>query len=253
VRYGLALTTYARPQDAMETARSSEEWSVPPTRVVVANNSSVALTGDQRVDILDTGVNVGLPAALGACFRALDDCDAVLVLDDDTLLAADTAQHLLVQLDEDVGIVGVPRRFTAKYSSSTGLFPWSPSVVSRVAIERVGVPRQELFFGLDDWDYGTRVVRAGLEVRWVPLDLPQQSLGASWDGRSYLSARNAVYLAVWKNHHRAFWRLTWDQLRVSVRPGVRARVRRRGLLAGLLRRMGPPPPDLMPEGSDRST
>lgn len=246
MRYGLAITTFARPADAARIAVSAAGWTSPPVHVVIADNSSSGLSSlDGTFEVIGGRGNVGLPAGLAACFERLSDCDAVLVLDDDTELLADTAAMLLAHMDGRVGVVAVPRNYTKRMPQrGRQLFPWSPSLVSQCAIETVGMPRTELFFGLDDWDFGVRVTRAGFEIRWVDAQLPQQSLGETWDGRAYLTARNATYLAVWANRDRVFWRVAWAQVSSCLVPGRTARLRRRGIVDGLLRRMGAPPAGL---------
>lgn len=249
MRLGLAITTYSRPDSAVRLAQSSRRWTSTPARTVIANNSAVALasSSEHGFEVIGGDGNVGLPEALGRCFRHLADCDAVLVLDDDSELAADTAEALLAHLTDGVGVVSVPRHYTTSMKQrGRQLFPWSPSLISRKVIELVGYPRSELFFGLDDWDYGIRVTRAGQSIVWLELQMPRQSLAESWDGRTYLTARNSTYLALWANRDPIFWRIAWAQLRTAVGRGRGAALRRRGIRDGATRRMGPPPSELQP-------
>jgi GT2 family glycosyltransferase len=252
-RIGVAIVAYERPARLRRCLSALAASEVPVDRVVVCDNSEhpIDLAGLPVDDHLRPGHNVGLPAGLGLCFARLTDTDYVLVLDDDTVLPENALGDLLSLAAPAVGAVTVPTAFTRKLQGSADeplLFPWSPTLLSRAAVDAVGAPRSELFFGFDDWDYAIRVRAAGYAIAWADVEIPEQREGRSWDGRTYLGARNIAYLAVRRRmwHRPVLERLKHD-LKVGLRSrGPKAAIVRRGLRDGVLGRMGPPPAGFMP-------
>lgn len=249
MRVGLVVTTYSRPRLAAEIIEASRTWTIRPVRLLVADNSPAGVKAD--AEILRWDRNIGLPAALGASFRHLDDVDAVLVLDDDTVLADNTLENMVALLVDGVGVVNLPtdacRRTQQHAGGPTRIFSWSPSVVSTEAITAVGLPRPELFLIWDDWDFGIRIVEAGWQVCHWGGAVPRQKLGDSmWPGRQYLRGRNATYLYLHAGQRDPIFR---EQLGNLAKEATRSPMLARGLLAGVLGRSGPPPAALMPTGT----
>ena len=255
-RLGALIVTYGRPAilgDCLSALGGSRR---PPDITVVVDNSPDCWPDPPAgIRYLWSGRNLGLPGGIALGLRSLAGADHVLILDDDTVLSEDAIGLLLEPFtDPTVGVVAVPGPFTRKCASADPptVVPWSPSVFSRTAIEAAGAPREDLFFGWCDWEYATRVVRAGYRVVWVDIELPVQSLERNWLGRKYLSSRNTAYLVTRRKVDEPYLRRHLAQLlRVAARAPASdvRRAQRRGLVDGLVGRLGPPPVDFMPRTS----
>jgi GT2 family glycosyltransferase len=53
-------------------------------------------------------------------------------------------------------------------------------LIPRRTIERVGLLPEEYFFGVEEWDYSTNVVRAGLKILYVPAFKGYHYAGGSY-------------------------------------------------------------------------
>lgn len=249
---GVSVVTFGRPKVLLECLAALQRSTVVPDRIILWDNSAERWKEPpDAVEYAWTGQNVGLPAAIGECWRRLRDVDHILVLDDDTVLEPVTIAHMLALLGPGVGAVTHPTPTTVASQGdlpTKTLFPWSPTLLSRQAIDASGEPMAELFFGWDDWEYATRVHLAGFEIVWVPDVLPKQKLHRPWLGRAYLNSRNAVYLVSRRKVREPYLRREAIMaLKSAIRgSSPRAAVIRRGVLDGLVGRLGAPPDDLAP-------
>ncbi|MGH8883805.1 MAG: glycosyltransferase family 2 protein [Egibacteraceae bacterium] len=263
IRIGVVVTAYRRPQLLQQALRSLDTLTVAPVHVVVIDNSPdrneevtrLRFRCGAKLTYLWSGVNRGLPAAIGLGFETLDgSCDAVLVLDDDTILAPTTLASMAACLDDGVGAVAIPSPYAMRaqrYTDVPLLFPWSPTLLSADAIRQVGQPLHELFFGLDDWEYALRLRQRGYSIVWLEESLPRRKDGAGWVGRNYLAARNIAYLVVHKRLHERALLLElrkWLYRAIPRRPNdTVAWLLLRGFADGLRARMGPPPAGILPD------
>ncbi len=237
------LVTYRRPAHLEETLRRMWAQRRPLDRLVVVDNHpdgegrrivSSALQDDRPIEYLPAPENLG-PAggiALGMrhVLRSAGDRDWVVTLDDDdpprdedVLEDLETFAHQMLARDPRTGAVGlVGARFDGRrgrllrlgdgeLAGAVGVdyvggahFPFF-----RVsALRDVGPFRSDLFFGLDDLEFGLRLRAAGYRIyvdgdrwRWnrgrggrLGMDVrPSRRLGEpTW--RRYYSLRNAVWI-----------------------------------------------------------
>jgi rhamnosyltransferase len=134
---------------------------------------------DPRVRVLRSGRNLGLAGALNAGIEHLpEDAEAVLFLDQDSVLPAELVAGLLAHLESDPAIgIAAPTPWDpnhdAGYDNLAGLRAdvadrtdviTSGMLVRRGALERVGGFRTEFFVDFVDIDFCLKVRRAGLRV-----------------------------------------------------------------------------------------
>lgn len=251
MRLGISIVTYGRPAIFQEALAALAASTVRPDRIVVRDNSRERWTDPPAsITYLWDGHNIGLPGGLAKCWQELDDVDQVLVLDDDTVLAPTTIEQMRVEMGDGVGAVSFPTLTTLELAEAgqPGVFPWSPTLLLRSAIDEVGQPLSKLFFGWDDWEYATRLRRAGYSIAWIPDRLGRQKLHRPWLGRVYLNNRNAVYLVTRRKVTESGLRRTaWMGVKAAIcGRSERSKVIRRAVVHGLMGRLGPPPADLQP-------
>ncbi|WP_306534118.1 glycosyltransferase family 2 protein [Geobacter sp.] len=157
---------------------------------------------------------------------------------------------------------------------NTGWASGAMSLISRHALEEVGYLPEEYFFGQEEWDYSTAILRAGLKIRYVPKMKAYHHAGASYHAGhpvlnvygGYLSKMiyaekymSPLMFKFWRLCFWAYLKLRWPTLagqhcncdedyRVSLRAGFMAfedhkRVKRVGLkeLEDAALRLGPTP------------
>jgi len=240
--YGV-LVTYRRPAPLAETLRRIWAQRRPLDRLVVVDNHpdeegrrivSSALQDGRPIDYLPAPENLG-PAggiALGMrhVLRSAGDRDWVVTLDDDdppkdedVLEELETFAHRMLARDARTGAVGlVGARFDGRrgrlhrlddgeLAGPVGVdyvggahFPF----LRVAALRDVGPFRSDLFFGLDDLEFGLRLRAAGYRLyvdgdQWrrsrqlggrLGMEVePSRTLGEpTW--RRYYSLRNAVWI-----------------------------------------------------------
>lgn len=175
----------------------------------------------------------------------------------------------------------------------TGWASGAMSLISRSTLEKVGYLPEEYFFGQEEWDYSTAILRAGLKILYVPGFKAYHHAGASYHAGhpvlnvygGYLSkmiyAEKYMSAWSWKLWRFSFWvhlKLRWPTLarqhcqceqdyRVRLSAGYMAfndhkRVRKVGLteLEDAARRLGPTPtwgngwqPRQVPETLEKET
>lgn len=255
-RLGAVIVTYESPEYLAECLAALRAVDDLVDRVIVVDNSRVrdldaaaVSDGWPSMTYEWDGVNRGLPAAIGEGIRRIGDVDATLVLDDDTVLDRYSLQRLVEGYRRHRGIIAVPLPFdleAVRNAHARGIFAWSPSIIGAEVVDAIGLPRAEYFFGWDDWEYGIRAHRAGFARTWITdVTLPRRIASSYWPGRAYLSARNIVLLM-----SHGGWRVApvRRRLRATLRLALRrqrshplAGLARRGLVAGVARKHGPPP------------
>lgn len=153
---------------------------------------------------------------------AVGKADYVLTLDDDVRMPPDAVANLLadMKLREGQGIcVGAvravgpfhPRRMPEELRD----FAWRGTLLSRVAIEKTGLPVREYFLYADDLEYSVRMAASGFRFFWVPSsvieEIRKEDKVAHWvfgkrfliyrdDFRLYYALRNQIH--AYRAHHR---------------------------------------------------
>jgi GT2 family glycosyltransferase len=83
-------------------------------------------------------------------------------------------------------IQGIPRGKGEKdhgqydQTCETGWASGAMSLICRSTIEKVGYLPEEYFFGQEEWDYSTAILRAGLKILYVPEFKAYHHVGASY-------------------------------------------------------------------------
>jgi glycosyltransferase involved in cell wall biosynthesis len=284
------LVTYNRPVALAEMLSSLRRQTRPLDHLTVVDNSPTGRTrdwtGTETVDYLPQPENVGPAGAIAVgCSHALEtahDGDWLLILDDGDPPATDTVIQQLFefaqqQLERDprtaaVGLGGsrfdrrrgrVVRPSNHELTGPVavdwmpgGLFPLYRAGVVR----RVGATRPELFFGMDDLDWGLRLRAAGWSLyshgplrlesrkRFDRLNLAAKpALGMTTSWRDYYSLRNTIDILRSQGLPRAALKVTL--LAGFAKPGanlvirgprasVGARLRWRACSDGWLGRLG---------------
>jgi rhamnosyltransferase len=177
-----AVVTAYHPDERLTAVVASALESC--AEVVVADNTpsgSPTLTetlADPRVRVLRSGRNVGLAGALNAGVRALSaDVDAVLFLDQDSVLPPETVGALAAYLADPTIGVAAPTPWDAQHESSydnlaalradvadrTDVIT-SGMLVRRDCLERVGAFREDFFVDFVDIDFCLRLRRTGARI-----------------------------------------------------------------------------------------
>jgi rhamnosyltransferase len=170
---------------------------------------------DPRVTVLRSGANLGLAAALNLGLRELpEDAEAVLLLDQDSVLPRDVVTALAGYLDDPTIGIAAPTPWDAEHDSSYDSLAalradvadrtdviTSGMLVRRSALDRVGGFREDFFVDFVDIDFCLRLRRCGLRiVQDQRLKLPH-SLG---DRRAHRLGPLRVQVV-----HYPAWRLYW--------------------------------------------
>lgn len=214
-----AVATAYHPDDRLAAVVESALETC--THVVVVDNTpgtepTVAdKISDPRVRVLRSGRNVGLAAALNAGIRELpDDAEAVLLLDQDSVLPGDVVTALAAYLDDPTIGIAAPTPWDAAHDSSYDTLAalrsevadrtdviTSGLLIRRTALERVGGFREDFFVDFVDIDFCLRLRRTGLRiVQDQRLKLPH-SLG---DRRPHRLGPLRIQIV-----HYPAWRLYW--------------------------------------------
>lgn len=164
------------------------------------------------VNEANLGFSRGCNAGIAAACR--HGCDYVLLLNNDMQVTPDFLQPAVAvaHSDDRVGIVtgkilytgrrdviwhaggyihplrimGVPRgsgevdRGQYDVPCDTRWASGAMSLVSRSVLDRVGCLPEEYFFGQEEWDYSTAVLRAGYRIRYVPEFKAYHDAGGSY-------------------------------------------------------------------------
>jgi rhamnosyltransferase len=189
--------------------------NTPGTEPTVADKLADAASASGRVKVLRSGENVGLAAALNRGIRELPgETEAVLLLDQDSVLPGDVVSALAAYLDDPTIGIAAPTPWDAAHDSSydnlaalraevadrTDVIT-SGMLIRRTALDRVGGFREDFFVDFVDIDFCLRLRRAGLRiVQDQRLKLPH-SLG---DRRPHRLGPLRVQVV-----HYPAWRLYW--------------------------------------------
>ena len=207
--YSFVLVTHERPTGCSETLRSVLQQSVPPTRVVLVDNSpdvtdweTLRPTSEVPIEYLpqteNRGFAGGLAVALARVVEVAEPDEWVMICPDDMPLQdKDFAAHSLraanavLALDRYTAAVG---RMGAEVDLSVGRIKkwgrshpgqWEPAIqpvdyistgpapLFRVGcFQQAGVFRGDLFIGMTEVEMGVRLRHAGYSL-YVLRELPQ--------------------------------------------------------------------------------
>jgi rhamnosyltransferase len=169
---------------------------------------------DPRVKVLRSGRNLGLAGALNAGLEQLPaDAEAVLFLDQDSVLPPELVAGLLAHLeDPSIGVVGptpVDAETGGRYERGADRHAalddrpsiiTSGMVVRRACLEAVPRLREDFFVDCVDSDFCLRVRRSGSRVvRDAALVLPH-SIGASRDHRIGPLTVRVLHYPAWRHY-----------------------------------------------------
>ncbi|TMK99689.1 MAG: glycosyltransferase [Actinobacteria bacterium] len=189
--------------------------------VVVVDNTpggSALLRGeapDQQVRVLRPGRNLGLAGALNLGLRGVSpDSDAVLLLDQDSVLAAGDVRKLATHLaDSTVGVAAPapwdvarssfidPRTALRRQIADRDAVITSGMVVRKSLMDELGGFREDFFVDCVDQDFCLRVRRAGKRIVQDKRVLLPHSLGAL--------AEHRFLIGHVRTTHHPPWRLYW--------------------------------------------
>lgn len=219
MRIAAVITAY-HPDERLAAVVDSVLGSC--AEIVVADNTPAGESSvsdkldDPRVRVLRPGRNLGLAAALNTGIRHIGPAaDAVLFLDQDSVLEPDVVPALAAHLEADPGVgVATPApwdathgRFYETFSGRHGdvsdraICITSGMLLRRDTMEEVGAFREEFFVDYADLEYALRVRRTGARIiQDKRLKLPH-SIG---ERRTH----KFLGLPVVVTHHPA-WRHYW--------------------------------------------
>lgn len=242
------VLTYNNYQDTRECLQSLLASDCKDFRVLVVDNGSQDGTPQQvrrefpGVQVIENSENLGVPAGFNVGFRhALQNgAEAILMLNNDTVLAPDMLGILLSQLQSDPqGGIAMPRvlyhgsdseiwsaggryrRFPPailmtdtrqqQLETSVRLIEYAPScglLIHRRAFERAGLFDPGYFFFYDDWDFSERVRAHGLNIWYMRAAVLWHKVSRTTQGpRSslYWHTMGASMARFYRRHGRPVW------------------------------------------------
>ena len=238
MKFAAFIMTYERPAVVINTIRKIFEQTLPPQKVLVVDNSETSQTSaalkamaDPRIEYLRVGYNAGPAGAAKRGLRKLKEEGFEWIHwadDDDPPAFNDAFEVLLDNVDGSVGVIGA---VGSKFDWRTGLKKRYPDdqltgilsadsigggycmIVNAKAVTAETLPDENLFFGMEEFDFCQRVKRTGFSVvvsgelmyRYRKLNnklgvdkrpslLPRRSIAQI--RREYYSYRNAIYLMI---------------------------------------------------------
>jgi rhamnosyltransferase len=167
-----------------------------------------------RVDLIRSGRNMGLAAALNVGLRALpDDTEAVLFLDQDSVLPPELVLGLAAHLaDPQIGVIGPApvdaatgkgyERFERLHDTLADRFAviTSGMVVRRSCFDLVPGFREDFFVDWVDNDFCLRVRRNGLRVVLDRAHRLPHSIGDGKDHRLLFWTVRVLHYSAWRHY-----------------------------------------------------
>ncbi|MEM8619399.1 MAG: glycosyltransferase [Actinomycetota bacterium] len=264
------VVTYRRPDLVRETLEAIANQTQPPRSVILVDNDgdeqleSLVKEGAVGIDIdyVSTEENVGWSGGLAiGMTRALEAHGAewLWLLDDDSPPSNEALRTAsqAARSTTNVGAVsqrgGFVRRGRIRHDLRAGqvdeLTPADfllvdGALVSRTAVERAGLPREDFFIMLEDVEYTVRIRDAGFDLYVRPADGSAhlyQGSGRPW--RGYYQSRNHLRIAIERRSPTWLWGWVVREAGINAHHLVARRwssiaFRGRGALDGLSNRMG---------------
>lgn len=101
--------------------------------------------------------------------------DLVWLLDDDLSIDREALSALIVRLEEldGKGRIGAVRSWGSSCSAlprqyKVASFAWRGTLLKRMVVDEIGLPRADYFIYADDAEYSLRMARYGYALYWVP-------------------------------------------------------------------------------------
>lgn len=221
----LQKSTYPNAQ-LIVIDNGSQDDSVSQLRPLAAGGAIV---------LIETGENLGFPAGcnIGALRGIADGADYVFLLNNDTEIAPNALDQLVRVAEGDPGIgvltpkimyfspsdlvwyggaefdwrflvgrqVGYQRPNHSSYDIAADV-PWATGcamLISRAAVDGVGLLNEDYFFGAEDLDYSLKATARGYRIRYVPTALVWHKEAAAAGGRDaplyvYYQVRNILLI-----------------------------------------------------------
>lgn len=242
------VLTYNHYEDTRECLNSLLASQTSEIEILLVDNGSQDSTPQRvrqefpQIQVIENNENLGVPAGFNVGFRhALQaGADYILMLNNDTVLAADMLEILLKQArsDPQAGIImprvlfhdndsqvwssgGRYRRFPPailmteqrkkQLATSVRLIEYAPScglLIHRRAFERAGLFDPGYFFFYDDWDFSERVRAHGLNIWYVHDAVLWHKVSRTTQGpRSamYWYTMGASMARFYRRHGRPVW------------------------------------------------
>jgi len=257
------VLTYDAPENVLACVRAVAAQTVPVAFILVIENPGARRVrpdalrdrapGAVRLVTLDENLGPAGGYAEGLRMLAESDCDAIWVLDDDVLPEPDCLAQLLARSATDAPAVVAPMATDAVTGVDASTWGWIGVLLPRALVVEIGVPNANLFYGFEDQDYLIdRAEGAGYTLVREPdavVRLGRREGLHRPDWHSYYLPRNATFQHVYRRRHVARvsrWKrlihflLRWarTEIRVRERGWRRAGLFARGILDGLLGRLG---------------
>jgi rhamnopyranosyl-N-acetylglucosaminyl-diphospho-decaprenol beta-1,3/1,4-galactofuranosyltransferase len=262
-RVAALVVSHNAPRALGRCLEAIASQTTPPGAVIVVDNASeppvdksIEAGPDGGGDVVPVSVvrsetNLGPAGGWAIAFQQLlgSSYDFAWALDDDIVPDPDCLEVLLGEVgDDEDGAFVFP--YSVQPDGSVGAWgAWCGFVVSRHIVEKVGVPRADLFWWAEDNEYLLwRIPKAGFERKIVGGAVVQHDAVRQGDGvptwKYYYEARNMLYLHLYLKR-----RVGWYPRNVAKLVGravIRERGRRlqslgaiaRGLFDGLTGRLG---------------
>jgi GT2 family glycosyltransferase len=189
------VLTYNAPEDLARCLASIRRQTVSPSRVTVIDNGSSPPVTDADVEVVRVGENTG-PAGgwvFGLRHFLSSGQARAWLLDDDCEAETDCLEVLL---GSDAGI-SVP--FHRSPFGTSGYFPsWTGVLLTRSAVEHLGLPRAEFFWWCEDTEYlQHRPRRIGVTSKNVEganvVNHATRRGGGQPPWKTYYESRNGTY------------------------------------------------------------
>jgi rhamnopyranosyl-N-acetylglucosaminyl-diphospho-decaprenol beta-1,3/1,4-galactofuranosyltransferase len=216
-RVAAVVVTYARPDALRRSLLAIAAQSRRPDEVHVVDNAGdldAAVWSDRAelaVHYHRMPENLGYAAGLSVGMRAAVDGGAryCWLLDDDSVPAGDVLERCLQVAGADPGVRrGIPRHegpTGAEVVRHCDFVLVDGALVTKPAIDDIGLPRADFFMMMEDVEYCRRLRRAG----WDVVRLDDTSIERAHLG----SGAGAVPAPPWRGYYQ-----TRNQLRMALEP-----------------------------------
>jgi glycosyltransferase involved in cell wall biosynthesis len=227
------VLTFDAPDAAAKCVRAVAGQTTPPREIIVVDNHSVPPVDEQRLRgeieqgidlrVVRTDDNYG-PAgghARGLREFLAGDQDHAWVMDDDVEPDPDCLERFVAAV-EATGrpVLGGPAIYDRVSGERCDGWGWWGVLIPRAAVALFGVPREELFWALEDQEYlrdrlplggfeplrvDDAIVRLNRRADWRDPDRPP-GIAFQWDKpdwKYYYEVRNFTYMYLWGRRHVA--------------------------------------------------
>jgi len=223
------VLTHDAPRSFERCVRALAAQTIPLTALLVTDNASAepvehVVEGFPGAVVQRLPVNTGPAGGYAAALTAFlaSDAEWAWVMDDDCVPEPHALEMQLAAASPTR--VVLPMAWSDDSYEGTRSHGWLGALIHRSVVERVGVPKAELFWWTEDTEYlQWRIPEAGFEVVWTDEAVTRVSRARADDTKPawkyYYEARNQVYhrLYVQRPARSPRTRPTPHHLQVSVR------------------------------------